>query len=152
MGILPIFKKHFLLLVELCKGVCEIDGHEVYEIEKVIFLPFEPAEAEKDFEGNNEQGTEVMNQKQKIEDIKHYIKVHLLSEGYYFAFRYDLSLSRSSHAAGFPSKKKYFWNYNIGKHFSKLEDSRWFVGVLQGSVRSFKMTLDGTLLLRQAAS
>lgn len=75
--------------------------------------------------------------------MKYYIKTFLLTEGYYFAFKFDLSLSRSSHAAGTNSKKKFFWNYNIGKHFEKLEDNRWFVGLIQGSIRSFKISVTG---------
>ena len=36
--------------------------------------------------------------------------------GYYFSFRYDLSLSRSAHALGNPRKKKFIWNKNIAKN------------------------------------
>lgn len=64
-------------------------------------------------------------------------------EGYYFAYRYDLSLSRSAHAAGYPPKKKFFWNKNIAKNLEKLSDRRWFVGFIQGSIRNFKVTLEG---------
>ena len=32
MGIIPILGKHYLLLVDLCKKVCKIEGHPVFEI------------------------------------------------------------------------------------------------------------------------
>jgi hypothetical protein len=57
------------------------------------------------------------SQSDKVATYVNYLKNYLLVEGYYFAFRYDLSLSRSAHAAGFPSKKKFIWNLNIGQHF-----------------------------------
>ena len=60
-----------------------------------------------------------------------------------------MSLSRSGFASGFHSNRKYFWNYSIGKHFSKLEDNRWFIGVIQGSVRSFKLAVDSKHILTQ---
>ena len=40
MGILPIYNKHYLILAELVKNVCQIEEHSIYEIEKLIFLPF----------------------------------------------------------------------------------------------------------------
>lgn len=108
MGILPILSKHFLLVIEICKRVCRIEGHPIYEIERVMFLPFEKEEAGKEPEAG---------QYDKIQEIKNYIRVSLLVEGYYFAYRYNLSLSRSAYANGYPSKKKFFWNYSIGKNF-----------------------------------
>lgn len=44
LGILPILKKHFLLLVEICMIACWIEDKPIYEIERVTFLSFEKEE------------------------------------------------------------------------------------------------------------
>jgi hypothetical protein len=90
-----------------------------------------------------EQNEKNLEKSSKIIDHLTYLKSYLLVEGYYFSFKYNLSLSRTSHAKGLPGKKKFFWNYNIAQNITKLSDKRWFVGLIQGSIRCFKVILEG---------
>ena len=71
------------------------------------------------------------------------MKKYLLVEGYYFSFKYKLSLSRSAHARGHPPIKKYLWNKHIAKNLKKLPDKKWVVNMIQGSISHFKIVLQG---------
>ena len=72
---------------------------------------------DRDPEGNlTDKSVKLSEQHSKVVAYFTYLRTYLLTEGYYFAFKYDLSLSRSAHALGHPSKKKFLWNLNIAKN------------------------------------
>ena len=54
-----------------------------------------------------------------------------------------LSLSKSAFASGYPSKKPFLWNKNVGKHLMKLHDTKWFIEMIQGFVGSFTISVHG---------
>ncbi len=74
------------------------------------------------------------------------MKDYLLKEGYYFSYDYDLSLSRQAYAKGYPTKGKYHWNINMSKSLLQLQDKAWFVGLMQGSIKTFKSFIQGRKL------
>jgi hypothetical protein len=129
--------------------VVRLNDNPIFEVQQVATIPFEGEEPlRRDPEGNlTESSLKVSEQNAKILNYLTYLKTYLLIEGYYFAFRYDLSLTRSSHSLGLPTKKKFLWNKNIGKNLEKLGEKRWFVGLIQGSIRTFKVTLEGGAVL-----
>ena len=71
------------------------------------------------------------------------MKNYLLKEGYYFSYDYDLTLSREAYSEGYPTKLKYAWNLHMGKALLKLNDRAWFGGLMQGSIKYFKVYLEG---------
>lgn len=79
------------------------------------------------------------------------MKNYLLKEGYYFSYDYDLTLSREAYSEGYPTKLKYAWNLHMGKALLKLNDRAWFSGMMQGSIKYFKVYLEGLtfILFRQ---
>ncbi len=44
-----------------------------------------------------------------------------MKEGFYFSYGYELSLSRTAYAEGYPTRLKFAWNYNMGKNLLKLQ-------------------------------
>jgi hypothetical protein len=79
--------------------------------------------------------------KTQIENYALYLKNYLLKEGYYFSYEYDLSLSKQGFAKGFPSRASFFWNLNMGQQLLQLQDKGWFIGLMQGAIRHFKVFL-----------
>lgn len=73
----------------------------------------------------------------------YYLRDYLLKEGYYFSYTYDLTLSKTAYAEGYPSRLKYAWNIAMAKKLLHLQERSWFVVLLQGSIRSFKVYLQG---------
>jgi hypothetical protein len=73
------------------------------------------------------------------------MKNYLLREGYYFSYDYDLSLSRQAYAKGFTTKGKYQWNLFLSKKLLQLQDKSWFVGIIQGSIKTFQVFLQGKI-------
>ena len=57
----------------------------------------------------------------QIYDYLDYMKNYLLKEGYYFSYQYDISLSRTAYAEGYPSRLKYAWNVRMGEQLLKLK-------------------------------
>lgn len=72
-----------------------------------------------------------------------YMKNQLMREGFYFSYGYELSLSRTAYAEGYPMRLKFAWNSNMGKNLLKLQEKAWFVILMQGSIRHFKYILQG---------
>lgn len=73
-----------------------------------------------------------------------YMKDHLLKEGYYFSYNYELTLSRTAYAEGYPTKLKFAWNVNMGKGLLKLQEKAWFIVLMQGSIKAFRYILQGS--------
>lgn len=44
-----------------------------------------------------------------------------MKEGFYFSYGYELSLSRTAYAEGYPTRLKFAWNCNMGKNLLKLQ-------------------------------
>lgn len=81
--------------------------------------------------------------KTQIENYATYLKNYLLKEGYYFSYEYDLSLSRQAFARGYPTRGSFHWNLNMCQKILQLQNKGWFVGLMQGSVKYFKVFLQG---------
>lgn len=92
---------------------------------------------------HEEENTELKTQ---IENYLLYLKNYLIKEGYYFSYDYDLSLSRQAYAKGYPTRGKYHWNLNMSRKLLQLQDKGWFIGLMQGSVKYFKVFLQGKKL------
>ena len=134
LGVLSILNKTFLVFVENCTRACVIQEKDVFEVRDIGFVPFE---SEKSFE---EDDSEKLNQ---VYSYMIYMKNQLLREGYYFSYDYELSLSRTAFAEGYPPRLKFAWNIHMGKDLLKLQDKSWFLVLLQGSIKSFRYILQG---------
>lgn len=119
----------YLFLVDLCEKVCTIQGKDIFEVKEVsLVLCRDEAKGE---------------MKTQIDNYAVYLKNFLLKEGYYFSYEYDLSLSRQAFAKGFATRGSYHWNLNMGQQLLDLQDKGWFIGLMQGSVKHFKVFLQG---------
>ena len=78
----------------------------------ITFVPFG---SERNLE---EEDSEKIN---KIHSYMIYMKNHLMREGYYFSYHYELSLSRTAYAEGYPPRLKFAWNVHMGKNLLKLQ-------------------------------
>lgn len=67
----------------------------------------------------------------------------MLKEGYYFSYDYDLSLNRQAYAKGYPTRGCYHWNFNLSSQLALLQDKGWMIGLMQGSIKYFKVFLEG---------
>ncbi len=79
----------------------------------------------------------------QVNEYYSYLKNNLLREGYYFSYEYDITLSRSAYAEGYASQLNFAWNLHIGSELLKLHDRAWFSPLLQGSIKHFKVYLQG---------
>ena len=97
-----------------------------------------PFVAERTFE---EEDPEKVN---KIHNYMIYMKNQLLRQGYYFSYDYELSLSRTAYAEGYPTRLKFAWNVHMGRNLLKLQEKSWFIVLMQGSIKAFRYILQGT--------
>ena len=81
-----------------------------------------------------------------------FLNLSLMSQGYYFSFDYDLSISKIRFAEGYPFNFKYCWNGHLG---IQLIEHGWFVPTIQGYVGYFSseiknMNLEYILISRRS--
>ena len=82
--------------------MCSIDGSPVYEI---MSLGYVPLGSEKDSLDPNWK---------TILDYMTFLNLSVMSQGYYFSFGYDLSISKIRFAEGYPFNFKFCWNCHLG--------------------------------------
>ena len=132
---ISVLDKTFLVFIETCTRACTIQNNDVFEVRDITFVPFV---AERTFE---EEDPEKVN---KIHNYMIYMKNQLLRQGYYFSYDYELSLSRTAYAEGYPTRLKFAWNVHMGRNLLKLQEKSWFIVLMQGSIKAFRYILQGT--------
>jgi hypothetical protein len=82
----------------------------------------------------------------KIEEYLFYLKESIFKQGFFFSYSYDLSLSKMRYAQGYSSQLKFCWNAFISKQLRNLNDISWMIPLIQGSIKTFNVFIEGKML------
>ncbi|EAR97727.3 endonuclease/exonuclease/phosphatase family protein (macronuclear) [Tetrahymena thermophila SB210] len=135
LGIQYLMDQAFLVFAEDAAFTCSFLNHDIFEIGSLGFVPFERNKA--------------ILEGEKGKKLKGYIKNirKLFSEGYYFCYTYDLSLSRQKQAYSSERDWRFCWNSYLCKDLiaSKIP-SVWTIAIIQGYCSTFSVYIQGKKL------
>jgi hypothetical protein len=141
LGMIQIFSSWFLLFVDEARVACNLEGHNIFEVVQVSFVPLkEEKELGKD---------------PRWPQTSHFLSSirRLLSFGFYFCFTMDLTLSRQAFAGGEDTDMLFCWNQHLAARLLPFRE--WFTPLIQGFVKQADSYLSGkkiihTLISRRA--
>jgi len=126
LGITSIYDRLFLVLVDEVEQVCILENCGIFTITSVSFVPVQ----QDDEFFSSDKGKELIGLVLNLRK--------LLTQGFYFSYTYDLTISKYKRANNFPTDNRFMWNYHLCKEMNNFGVSvQWQLPLIQGYVGRF---------------
>ena len=111
------------------------ETHDILELKSILILPYE------------DLGSFNLHETEEIASNLMQLR-KMLSEGFYFSYTYDLTLTSRQNRAEGASNQKFVWNHHLMRPFRQAEgvSKEWIFPIIQGYIGGFSVFVIGQRL------